>query len=104
MEEEKKDHLKLVDELIERNKDKGVMTYKEVMDTFENSDLSSEKIDAIYDRFEAANIDVVEDIDIDEGLDIEVPDAEADAAHPVQDVSTDAINIDDPVRMYLKEI
>ena len=104
MEEEKKDHLKLVDELIERNKDKGVMTYKEVMDTFESSDLSSEKIDAIYDRFEAANIDVVEDIDIDEGLDIEVPDAEADAAHPVQDVSTDAINIDDPVRMYLKEI
>ena len=104
MEEEKKYHLKLVDELIERNKDKGVMTYKEVMDTFESSDLSSEKIDAIYDRFEAANIDVVEDIDIDEGLDIEVPDAEADAAHPVQDVSTDAINIDDPVRMYLKEI
>ena len=104
MDEEKKDHLKLVDELIERNKDKGVMTYKEVMDTFESADLTSEKIDAIYDRFEAANIDVVEEIDIDEGLDIDVPDVETDSAHPAQDSQSDAINIDDPVRMYLKEI
>ena len=104
MEQDKKDHLKLVDELIERNKDKGVMTYKEVMDTFENVDLSSEKIESIYDRFEAASIDVVEDIDINEGLDIDMPDAEAEQNQAVVDTSTDAIAIDDPVRMYLKEI
>ena len=104
MGEEKKDHLKLVDELIERNKDKGVMTYKDVMDTFENIDLSSEKIESIYDRFEAANIDVVEDIDITEGLDIDIPDAEIDQSQVTVDASSDAIAIDDPVRMYLKEI
>ncbi|MBR3382226.1 MAG: RNA polymerase sigma factor RpoD [Clostridia bacterium] len=104
MEQDKKDHLKLVDELIERNKDKGVMTYKEVMDTFENVDLSSEKIESIYDRFEAASIDVVEDIDINEGLEIDMPEAEAEQSQSVVDTSTDAIAIDDPVRMYLKEI
>ena len=104
MEQDKKDHLKLVDELIERNKDKGVMTYKEVMDTFENVDLSSEKIESIYDRFEAASIDVVEDIDINEGLDLDIPDAETEQSQAIVDTSTDAIAIDDPVRMYLKEI
>ncbi|MBO4848495.1 MAG: RNA polymerase sigma factor RpoD [Clostridia bacterium] len=104
MEVEKKDHLKLVDELIERNKDKGVMTYKEVMDTFENVDLTSEKIESIYDRFEAASIDVVEDIDINEGLDIDLGDAETDQTQVSSDTPSDAIAIDDPVRMYLKEI
>ena len=104
MEVEKKDHLKLVDELIERNKDKGVMTYKEVMDTFENVDLTSEKIESIYDRFEAASIDVVEDIDINEGLDIDLGEAETDQTQVSSDTPSDAIAIDDPVRMYLKEI
>lgn len=105
MEEKNKDHLKLVDELIERNKDKGVLTYKDVMDTFENVDLTSEKIETIYDRFEAANIDVVEDIDINEGLDIDISDVDSgDPNHPAGEASGDAIAIDDPVRMYLKEI
>ena len=104
MDEEKKDHLKLVDELIERNKDKGVMTYKEVMDNFEDADLSSEKIEAIYDRFEAASIDVVEDIEIDDNIDIDLPESEIGPEKPGQDVSADSISIDDPVRMYLKEI
>ena len=104
MEQENKDHLKLVDELIERNKDKGVMTYKEVMDTFENVDLSSEKIESIYDRVEAASIDVVEDIDISDGLDVDITDVESEQSHATVDTSTEAIAIDDPVRMYLKEI
>ena len=102
---ENKNHLKLVDELIERNKDKGVMTYKEVMDTFENVDLTSEKIESIYDRFEAASIDVVEDIDVNENLEVDIPEAEMpEVQRPAQDTSAEAIAIDDPVRMYLKEI
>ena len=105
MEEEKKDHLQLVDELIERNKAKGVMTYKEVMDTFENVELTSEKIETIYDRFEAASIDVVEDIDETEPIEVDIPEVEAvEAAQASADSSADAIAIDDPVRMYLKEI
>ncbi len=105
MDQEKKDHLKLVDELIERNKDKGVMTYKEIQDTFEDVDLPAEKIESIYDRVEAASIDVVEDdIDLNEGFDVDVSEIENEQSHATVDTSTDAIAIDDPVRMYLKEI
>ena len=57
MDDEKKNPLQRVDELIERNKDKGVMTYKEVMDTFEDVELAPEQIETIYDKFEAAVAD-----------------------------------------------
>lgn len=102
MDDEKKNPLQRVDELIERNKDKGVMTYKEVMDTFEDVELAPEQIETIYDKFEAASIDVVENIDLTDALDIENVDTGAEKL-PV-DSSAEAIAIDDPVRMYLKEI
>ena len=101
MDEEKKDHLQRVDELIEKNKDKGVMTYQDVMDTFEDVNLAPEQIESIYDNIEAANIDVVENIDISDALDLDIN--ENGEKIPV-DTSSDAIAIDDPVRMYLKEI
>ena len=47
-----------VDELIEKGKAKGVLTYKEVMDTLEELELDPEQIERIYDRFEAANIEM----------------------------------------------
>lgn len=47
--------------LLRRVKAKGVLTYKEVMDTLEELELDPEQIERIYDRFEAANIDVVEE-------------------------------------------
>lgn len=104
MADENKNPLKKADELIKKNKDKGVMTYKEVMDTFEEDELAPEQIETIYDKFEAASIDVVENIDLTDALD-DIP-AESSAAgdKAALDMSADAIAIDDPVRMYLKEI
>jgi|GEM_PF-6840776 len=104
MADENKNPLKKADELIKKNKDKGVMTYKEVMDTFEEDELAPEQIETIYDKFEAASIDVVENIDLTDALD-DIP-AESSAADDkaALDMSADAIAIDDPVRMYLKEI
>ncbi len=99
MEESEKNPLQRVDELIERNKDKGVMTYKEVMDTFEDVQLAPEQIETLYDRFEAANIDVVEDIEVPESVEKVIE--EIAAENPA---AADTIAIDDPVRMYLKEI
>ena len=57
--EANKPHMNKVEELVERGKAKGVLTYKEVMDTLEELDLNSEQIERLYDRFEALNIDVV---------------------------------------------
>ena len=80
-----------IEELIERGKAKGVLTYQEVMDTLSELELNSEQIERLYDRFEALNIDVVEEI--------EVPEDIGSVA-----TGTEGVAINDPVRMYLKEI
>ncbi len=86
-----------IEELIELGKSKGVLTYKEVMDTLEELELDSEQIEKIYDRFEAFNIDVVEETD--------AADVAEDIAELESDLGgADGVAIDDPVRMYLKEI
>ena len=51
-----------VDELIERGKSKGGLTYKEVIDTLGNDALDVDQMEVVYDRFEDADINVVEEI------------------------------------------
>lgn len=98
---EKKDinptKLKEVKGLIEKGKEEGSLTYEEIMDALEEIDLSSDEIERIYDLFNEMNIDVKDnneevndkDNEDDNNLDISIP---------------DGVGIDDPVRMYLKEI
>ena len=87
-----------IEELVERGKVKGVLTYKEVMDALEELELDSDQIERLYDRFESLNIDIVEEIDTAEEASEDIADLETDV------VSTEGVAIDDPVRMYLKEI
>ena len=87
-----------IEELVEMGKAKGVLTYKEVMDTLDEMELDSEQIERIYDRFEALNIDVVEEIEVSESATEDIVELERDIA------AGEAVSIDDPVRMYLKEI
>jgi RNA polymerase primary sigma factor len=88
-----------VDELIEHGKAKGVLTYKEVMDTLNEVDLDSDQIEKLYDKFESLNIDLVdEEAEVPENINEEITDIEQDAS------LGEGISIDDPVRMYLKEI
>ncbi|MCE5234671.1 MAG: RNA polymerase sigma factor RpoD [Clostridiaceae bacterium] len=96
--ENKEPQTKKIDELLEYGKSKGVLTYKEVMDTLDELDLDTEQIERIYDKFEALNIDVVEDIDIADDITDDLAEVES-AVTP-----DDGVAIDDPVRMYLKEI
>ncbi len=87
----------LLKDLIEKGKSKGMLTYKEVMDAFEEMELEPEQIEKIYESMEGLGIDVVGDMDTEE--DIEIADEEEiDISLP------EGISIDDPVRMYLKEI
>ena len=75
---------------------KGVLEYKEIMDYLADLDLDPDKIDKIYEYLESQGIDVLGAIDM---TDEEVEkDQELDLSLP------EGINIDDPVRMYLKEI
>ncbi len=86
-----------VKELVDRGKEEGELTYEEIMDALEDIDLDSQDIEKIYDIFNEMNIDIVnekmeqqeEEEEEEGGLDLSVP---------------KGVGIDDPVRMYLKEI
>lgn len=102
---EKQEQIK---KLISKGKKAGILTYKEVMDTLEEIDLSSDEVDDIYQRLEDIGIEVAgdkeEDLllddDIEKDLDEDIVDEvkEEDIAVPK------GVSVDDPVRMYLKEI
>ena len=95
MQEKKKD---IKRELIEKGKKKGVLTVKEISDAFEDVEVTPEEMERLYDVFEKESIELVEDLD-KELEEIEVSKEE------LEDLSVpEGINIDDHVKMYLKEI
>ena len=102
--------------LIAQGKKDGMVRAEDVSAILEKMDLSPEKIEEIYDRFEAMNIQVVSaDLDLDLGDDLELLDdgvlgddidlssVEDEELVDPSDLATE-YNLDDPVRMYLKEI
>jgi RNA polymerase primary sigma factor len=88
--------------LIERGKEKGTLSYEEIMDTLQNFDLSSEKIDSIYEHFGAIGIKISSDGSAK--ADAKNGEAEEDEETDVDLSVPEGVAIDDPVRMYLKEI
>ncbi|KXG78499.1 RNA polymerase sigma factor SigA [Fervidicola ferrireducens] len=96
----KADKMKAVKELIEKGKKTGALTYKEIMDTLADfEDLDADQIDKIYESFEEMGIEIINDNDdIPESLLEDIPPEELDLSVP------EGVAIDDPVRMYLKEI
>jgi RNA polymerase primary sigma factor len=87
----------ILKELVEKGKVKGMLTYKEIMDAFEEIDLEPDQIEKIYETMENMGIDVVGDIE-SEMKELQVQEEDIDITIP------EGISIDDPVRMYLKEI
>ena len=85
-------------DLVEKGKKKGVLSYKEITDAFEDIEVTPDEIEQLYDKFEKEGIELVEDLD-KELEEIEVSKEE------LEDLSVpEGINIDDHVKMYLKEI
>ncbi len=88
-------------ELMSKGKKRGALTYKEVMDTLQGVDLTPEQIDDIYEKLASNGIEVVPD-----ASDLERVDDHHEEEHD-EDVDLtvpEGVGIDDPVRMYLKEI
>ena len=100
--------------LIAQGKKDGMIRASDLNAQLEKMDLTPEKIEEIYDRFEAMNIQIVtNDLDIDLGDDLDLGDGldddidltgleEEELVDPV-DLAAE-YSLDDPVRMYLKEI
>ena len=91
--QDRNNRMSIVKNLLDKGKKNGVLTYQEILDEVENIDLSPEQIEKIYEVLESMGIEVqgvANDVDIiEEEIDLSVP---------------EGIAIDDPVRMYLKEI
>ena len=87
-----------IKELIDKGKQKGMLTEAEIEEALSELDLDVEQIEKIHDNFEALGIDIVGDIEHEiKKIDISEEDLE-DLSVP------EGINVDDHVRMYLKEI
>ena len=100
--------------LIAQGKKEGMVKASDLMAILEKMDMTSEKIEEVYDRFEAMNIQVISaELDLDLGDDLDgalLLGDDVDLAGVEEEEMVDPVdlaaeyNLDDPVRMYLKEI
>ena len=99
--EEKKDKEK-ISKIIEEAKQSGKMTYSDLASKL--NDVNPEKMDEVFDEFEKGGIDLLPD-DFDEEPNIEdLKEVEELKLDEITDTSYEGISVDDPVRMYLREI
>ena len=96
-------------DLLAKGKKKGKLDSGELMETLDDLNLESEQMDQVYDSLEALNIDISTDEDILPDLADEEPAAEEIAEVEEEELVdpnslVNSFSIDDPVRMYLKEI
>lgn len=87
----------MVAELISLGKKNGVLSYKDIMDKLQDIHMEPEQMEKVYEILESNGIEVVEDLD-QELEEIQSNEEEIDLTVP------EGIGLDDPVRMYLKEI
>ncbi|MBO5111298.1 MAG: RNA polymerase sigma factor RpoD [Clostridia bacterium] len=101
------EHKKItVNDLIEKGKAAGSLSSAEVMEMFDNTDFDVEQIERVYEALESNGIEITNDLesvdaydDFDEDVEtIETPE-DIDKS-----LAQDGLSVDDPVRMYLKEI
>ena len=103
---------KLVELLELAKKKKNVLEYQEISDFFKDQPLDAEQTDKIFDFLEASGVDVLritdnsaDDLMLDDDVDIDGLDEEEEVELDKIDLSVpEGVSIEDPVRMYLKEI
>ena len=90
-----------LNELYEQGKAKGTMTYDEIITKLSTTDIDPDQFDTVLETLEAMGVEVIRDANSTEGP--QTP----EAAPEIDDIDLsmpEGISIDDPVRMYLKEI
>ena len=116
--EQVKDKKQLIDELINKAKSKGSLTYTDISEHLGNVELDKDEMDDMYEQLFTKGISIVSEVEPDEqelreleNEDVDDPDIEAAISEAGDDKEIDleasitkGIAVDDPVRMYLKEI
>ena len=90
----------VVKDLIEQGKSKGTLTTSEINDALEDLDFDVEQVDKLYETLESCNVEIIETYA--QSIEIDFP-------TPIEDetdtsLTVEGINVDDPVKVYLKEI
>ena len=96
-------------ELLAKSRKKGKLESAELMEAVDDLNLEGEQMDQLYDSLEALNIDISAEEDLLPELPEEGPAAEEIAGMEEEELVdpntlVNSFSIDDPVRMYLKEI
>ncbi|MCQ2464899.1 MAG: RNA polymerase sigma factor RpoD [Oscillospiraceae bacterium] len=93
---------KTIESLLEQGKATGKLTTKEITDVLEETDFDVDQMDSFYETCANLNIEIVEDFSPDTDLKIGLDSGLNDDLEIA--LSTEGIAIDDPVKIYLKEI
>ena len=100
----KKDKATLITELVELGRSKGKLTAQEIMDAMEHFDFDPEQMDKLYEQLEAHSIEVVDDFVTEELENLELNLENQQPEETDEPAPTEQVAIDDPVKVYLKEI
>ena len=91
-----------INNIIKEAKQKGKMTYGDLATKL--NDVNPEDMDSVFDAFEEIGVDLLPD-DFDEEPDLEdLKEVENLKLDEITETSYEGISVDDPVRMYLREI
>ena len=96
----------IIDGLLEKGKKEGSLTYQEVADKLYNVDIDKDQVESLYDLFVANGIEIVSGSTKPEKKEDSSSDS-ADGkskADTFEETMSKGIAVDDPIRMYLKEI
>jgi len=96
---------KRLKKVIDEGRETGKVTYKQINDSLDSNTIKPETLDRIMVALESAKIDVIEEADEKELKEIRDENKDEGKSKSKLDLSIpEGVNIDDPVRMYLKEI
>ncbi|CDZ75104.1 RNA polymerase sigma factor RpoD [Peptoniphilus sp. ING2-D1G] len=96
---------KIIEKLKKRGKIKGNLTYEEIVNELEEIPMDSDEVDSLYQDLENDGIELLDDDKIDKKIKEEDDEEDKDNDPSKEDLSVPkGVSVDDPVRMYLKEI
>ena len=98
------DKKSVIRELIELGKSKGQLTTKEILDALGELDFDPEHIEKFYDTLESHGVEIIEDFGDIQIDDVDPTKVANETAEYESGVSMEGVAIDDPVKVYLKEI
>ena len=91
----------VIKDLIEQGKQKGSLSNQEILDAIGEIEFSPEQLEKLYDGLEAQGIEIIEDNSVDLS-DIEI--VASKSSSKGDEIAAERVAIDDPVKVYLKEI